>query len=319
LTDLDDARELFAAGDDKKALRALRRVEAACAVEPSKTDAQGLLEVASAIRDRTQGRLSSDAARLVGYASEHLRRANIQADRPTRPRGVPAKREPPERIRKLLTRVGVRTEPTSASRTLIDQPVLVLSGQWRQSLGIYDQRGREIGDAIRINDDAYSKVGYWRHYELRDSQPRGVLRDVTPGRFWSGAKFKFSVLDAHEVEIATISRSGSASLDITADGQLIAAVRRVRGEEARQETARTRQKEIGRLTRILDWLRSGMVWSVEDERGYTLARITYISRSSRVAYVVTIEPETAERLRVIALTACLVIDDKITDRGSGGG
>jgi hypothetical protein len=68
--DLDKARDLIAGGKDKKALAALWRAEAFA--RTNEDEAQGLLELASAIRDRSVGRIRGDAELLVGYASGYL-------------------------------------------------------------------------------------------------------------------------------------------------------------------------------------------------------------------------------------------------------
>jgi hypothetical protein len=68
--DLDNARQLVKAGKDKKALEVLWTVEA-----PARTDkqvAEALLQLASEIRDRSGGRVRSDAESLVGHANDHL-------------------------------------------------------------------------------------------------------------------------------------------------------------------------------------------------------------------------------------------------------
>jgi hypothetical protein len=200
----------------------------------------------------------------------------------------------------------------------MSEPVLVFCGSWRETLGIYDQRGSEIGAAIRITD-RYSTVGYRHHYELRDTELRCLLRDVTRHR-WS-LWHTLSLLDPNGEEIAKIASSGAKSLTITADGQSIAEVRPVRRNEARiRKPPRTRQKEIGPVARLVDLVSSRKVWSVDDAPGHSVARITYLgSLTSKVAYVVVLEPNTPERLRVVALNACLAVDDTITDRSSGSG
>lgn len=69
---LDKARDLFAAGKDKKARDALWQVEALARTDAN--EAQGLLELASAIRDRNTGRVRDEAEALVVCATGHLDR-----------------------------------------------------------------------------------------------------------------------------------------------------------------------------------------------------------------------------------------------------
>jgi hypothetical protein len=79
-----------------------------------------------------------------------------------------------------------------------------------KTLRIYDQSGRQIGEARRIKD-RYSKVGHRCHYELWDTELRCVLRDVTRRRFGADSlTHAFSVLGADAAEIGTITRSGSS-------------------------------------------------------------------------------------------------------------
>ena len=87
-----------------------------------------------------------------------------------------------DRIRGLLSRAGVAERETSPTGVLSTEPVLVFRGEWQETLRIYDQNGRQIGEARRIKD-RYSKVGHRYHYELWDTELRCVLRDVTRRRF----------------------------------------------------------------------------------------------------------------------------------------
>jgi hypothetical protein len=64
-----------------------------------------------------------------------------------------------DHIRGFLSRAGVAEGETSPTGVLSTESVLVFWGEWRHSLGIYDQNGSKIGHARRIKD-RYSQVGY---------------------------------------------------------------------------------------------------------------------------------------------------------------
>ena len=69
---LDRAGQHFEAGKDRKALESLWIVEAQA--RTAEAEAQGLLQLASAIRDRNRGRVGKEASELVEVAQRHLER-----------------------------------------------------------------------------------------------------------------------------------------------------------------------------------------------------------------------------------------------------
>ncbi len=69
---LDRARRHFEAGKDRKAVESLWMVEAQA--RTGEAEAHGLLELASAIRDRNRGRVGKEALELVELAQRHLER-----------------------------------------------------------------------------------------------------------------------------------------------------------------------------------------------------------------------------------------------------
>ena len=218
----------------------------------------------------------------------------------------------------------MRASPTGELST---EPVVVFDGASRQTLDIYDQNGKAIGAAVRVKD-RYSQVGYRYHYELSDTQLRCVLRDVTRRRFgidsWT---YAFSVLGADGAELGTITQSGTRndSYVVATGGPPVAAIRRVPLREATSNRPLSEPPmTLSRRSRRLFDRVTGKVWSIEDEPGHTVARITHLTSISDlftggVAYVVELEPRVDENLRPIALTFCIVADNRLVDCRGGGG
>jgi hypothetical protein len=126
--------------------------------------------------------------------------------------------------------------------------VVVFRGEGRQSLSIYGQDGSVIGSAVRVKDD-YKQVGFRYHYELRDTELRCVLRDVTRRRLGvDSLPYSFSVLGADGADIGAITQSGRGMYD--------------------------------HLT--------SSAWHVDDEPGHPVAKITYAAPrlTGVVTYVV---------------------------------
>ena len=83
---LDRARQHLAEGNQRKAINELWRAEAVARTDA--TEAAGLLQLASALRDQTRGRRRQDCDLLVGYATTYLSRA---AGQPLAPVEIPPK------------------------------------------------------------------------------------------------------------------------------------------------------------------------------------------------------------------------------------
>ena len=225
-------------------------------------------------------------------------------------------------IRALVSRVGVPAAQSSSTRLLSTEPVLVFWGEPRRSLGIYDQHGSDIGAAVRIKD-RYSRVGYRYHYELSDTELRCVLRDVTRRRLgidsWT---YTFSVRDADGAEIGQIIQSGTSndSYVITSGGRAVASVRRVTRREALNEHSPFKPTALSQRGQRLFDVATSRIWCIEDEPGHSVARITYLEGRGG-AYVLSQEPSLEPQLKTIALTVCIVADNRIIDarhRGGGG-
>jgi hypothetical protein len=253
-----------------------------------------------ASQDRTQRR----------FIAAPVKRSVATSVRENRPKDRSTSRD-------LLMRAGVADALPSGTDAITAEPVLVLCGTWRENLRIYDRSGKKIGTAER-SEDSYSDVGYRYDYELRDTQLRCVLRDTTRRRFGIDSfTYAFSVLGADGAEIGAIIQSGKSQhgYTIASDGRSIAAVHRVpthAGQSARSSSAaRAAQHLIDRV--------HGRVWCIEDEPGHDVARITYLPGfKQRVAYVLQLEPCVDASLRTIALTVCLVADNRIINRRPGG-
>ena len=68
--ELEKARQQAAGGDDKGAVKSLWAVEALARSDPD--EARGLIEVATAIRERASGRIQRDCELLLGHAQRSL-------------------------------------------------------------------------------------------------------------------------------------------------------------------------------------------------------------------------------------------------------
>jgi hypothetical protein len=207
---------------------------------------------------------------------------------------------------------------------LSTERVLVFRGEGRQSLSIYGQDGSAIGSAVRVKDD-YKRVGFRYHYELRDSELRCVLRDVTRRRFGlDSLAYTFSVLGADGAEIGTITHSGrsSDSYEIALAGRPVG---RVRGtphlERIRTGRPLARPMTLSDTARGLYDHLTSRAWHVEDEPGHSVAAITYIASllTRDVTYVLELGPRLDDQLRAIALTVCLIADNRGINHSGGGG
>jgi hypothetical protein len=220
-----------------------------------------------------------------------------------------------DRIRGLLSRAGVAERETRPTGVLSTEPVLVFRGNWQETLRIYNQNGRQIGEARRIKD-RYSKVGHRYHYDLWDTELRCVLRDVTRRRYGADSlTHAFAVLGADAAEIGTITRSGSSddSCVVAIGGRSVATARRVprRAVMSDRKSSATPITLTRRAKQLIDGVTS-MVWRVEDEPGHSVVRLTYLPGRG-VAYVLEMEPRLDEQFRTIALTLCIVADNTIID------
>jgi hypothetical protein len=219
-------------------------------------------------------------------------------------------------ILQLLRRAGVDGAPLPSTGMLSSDRVLVFRGDGRQSLSIYGQDGSAIGSAVRVRDD-YKQVGFRYHYELRDTELRWVLRDLTRRRLGvDSLTYAFSVLGADGADIGTITQSGRSndSYEIALAGRVAGRVRGTsRLERIRDGRPFTRSMTLSEATRgTYDHLTS-RAWQVEDEPGHSVAKITYIaSQLTRVVtYVVELGARLDDQLRTIALTVGLIADNRM--------
>jgi hypothetical protein len=232
-----------------------------------------------------------------------------------------------DHIQDLVLRAGVADVRGRPTGVLSTEPVLVMWGESKRSLRIYDLRGREIGAAMRT-EARYSQVGYGYYYELSDTQPRCALRDTTRRRLGIGSwTYTFSVVRADGAEIGTIIQSGTSSESFVIEiaGRPVATVRGVPRREMLSWRKRTapRTTSLSRGQSLFDRVTRRM-WSIEDEPGHPVASVNYLARvtylfETEVAYVVELDSCVDDALRAIALTFSLVADNKIIQRGSGGG
>jgi hypothetical protein len=226
-------------------------------------------------------------------------------------------------VQRLLLRAGVPVGRSQSTGVLTTEPILVFLGEPREDYGIYDQHDRLVGVAAKVKD-RYSKVGYGYHYEISDTQPRCELRDVTRRRFGVDSLWHaFSVVDPTGSEIGRIALTGrrNDSYEITVGGRPVGRLRyfpqRQTVIEPQPFAAPPTLIEKGK--RLIDRATS-RVWSIEDESGLSIARVTYLSmnklnplRDREVAYVFTPEPRLQGPLRTLALSVCVVVDNRIID------
>src|SRR5690242_13859148 len=85
------------------------------------------------------------------------------------------------RIRTLLSRAGVVEPLPGGQGTLVSEPILVFDGSNHSSFDVFNQYGHPVGNANRI-DGRYSRDGYQYRYEVRDTQLRFTITDVSKGR-----------------------------------------------------------------------------------------------------------------------------------------
>jgi hypothetical protein len=244
----------------------------------------------------------------------------------------------------LLLRAGISEPRASANRVLTGQSILVFSGNWQATLEVFDQTGARLGSAVR-HDDRYGEVGHHFHYELRDTEARCVMRDITSTRLGVRSRRRtFSIAGPGGAEVGTIEqesiRANLGSLGdeldrrrgrtpsiadgvIINNGHTIATIHERRPtEELRKPRPATAPTPLGKVHGLVDRI-SRRVWYIDDEAQTEVGRVTYLRTTylqRKVNYVVEILPETQEPLRTLMLPVCLVVDNAVVtfaEWGSG--
>lgn len=221
-----------------------------------------------------------------------------------------------EQIRELLSLAGIARASSESPGQANEDLVMVFCGHWRQTLDAYDENGRRVGAATRV-DGRNKQAGYRYHYEFGyerpDSHVHCGLRDVT-GR-QAGIRQSpdaFSVLGADGVELASIVGIGQSvptiwglprpnELEVACAGVVAGYFR---------PTARPVSKGLRLGDRP-----SRRVWYLQDRAGRDLARISCLQlQRHNNAYVVEMDPDVTEPLRTIAPTFCVIADNLFVDR-----
>jgi len=206
--------------------------------------------------------------------------------------------------------------------------VLVFRGSMHSSLRIYDQRGRQIGAAER-EKGRQRKVGYRYRYQLNDAVPRCEVVDVSrrfgydaSRGFFStkGEAFVISTPDGFQLAKASWREkynSVSEHVVFEQEGTAVATLSRVPRTELRRSRAPLpTSNPIKRIQQLHDRHLSGQLYYLLDQDNVRVARIT--SLRLRVRLVLEIEPLVNERIRLIALAACVIADNTLI-RGQTGG
>jgi hypothetical protein len=202
-------------------------------------------------------------------------------------------------------RAGVSEPRPGGDGTLLGEPVVVFRGG--DSFEIFAQDGKTLGVAAKVRGKR-NRVGC--QVDLRDAKVRAIVRLAT--REWSrrGLAWKYVVC--------------------TPDGEEVAALTRPRGWGFAKQCAVARGTErIATLeerdsVRLNTWVgrffgpRQG--WRLTDESGCHAARITHAHQAEGdAAYVLEVESRVTGPLRIIALAACVVVDQGMASPNSGGG
>lgn len=235
-----------------------------------------------------------------------------------------------KRIRSLVTRAGAVESPLGGAETFTSELILVLQGGHESSLDIFNQHGHQIGAADRSRGQ-YSRDGYQYRYELRDSEPRFLITDISKGR-WVSVPKDYTITGADGADIASGSRGTASSRPRSAgkarrapwdtfvferNGEKIATLCKTPRKELRRARPRTpASNPIASLRRLYDRSFSSQLFYVEDQFNQEIARITYLSGFG-VAYVLELQPGTSELLSTIAVAACVIADNAFISPPSG--
>jgi hypothetical protein len=225
-----------------------------------------------------------------------------------------------QQIRDLVSRAGI----TGAGSGSPEDLVLVFCGRWRETLDAYDEHGRLVGAAVRVegrNKQAGHRYRYEFAYERPDGRADCALRDVTGHQAGiHQSPDMFSVLGPDGAELASIvgvGRDAPTIWGLPRPNELeVACSRVVAGHfrPAAQPDVKPGGSLLSKRLRAAD-RPSSRVWYLQDEAGRDLARITHLQRQRPDnAYVVEIDPNVTEPLRTIAPTFCVIADNLFIDR-----
>ena len=157
---LTKAGGLFAAGDDKKAIAALGRLESTLHSRmidgtldrTNKDDADGIVALALSIRGRNDGGIRRKAASLVVDAQGYLEliaRRPVPVPGALSDRRVPVQRADQQKlIESLVLQEAAAAHPGPIGAAFFrGEAIVILHGHHESSLDLFDQHGKQIGSA----------------------------------------------------------------------------------------------------------------------------------------------------------------------------
>ena len=343
--ELDEARGLFAAGDDKKAIAALGRLESTLHSRmidgtldrTNKDDADGIVALALSIRGRNDGGIRRKAASLVVDAQGYLEliaRRPVPVPGALSDRRVPVQRADQQKlIESLVRRAGIVEPAPIGAGTFAGEAIVILHGHHESSLDLFDQHGKQIGSAERSRG-RYSRDGYQYRYELLGIEPGFTVTDISKGRFVSIPK-DFTIVGVDGSQIASarrgsVERRSRSSHDVPREQpwksfvfergrETLATLR----EMPRKEFRRTRPRPspsnpIESFRMRSDRLFGSQLFHLEDQSSRQAARITYLPGAG-VGYILELQPDVPELLSTISVAACLIADNAFVSPGGNGG
>jgi hypothetical protein len=182
-------------------------------------------------------------------------------------------------VERIVWRARVRDRATGHG-TLLTESVLVFVGQYHGDFRVFDRGSKQLG-VVRRSED---KVAKFAGYEICDEDGAAPVVIIRWPTRWSGISGDFLLSDGDGREIATIT----TALTVV-----------VRGEK------------VGHLS--LPGFKSARV---KDGAGSEVARITDVRPG--FWYVAEIERSLRGPLRIAAVVASVIFQEKLTVRSAGG-
>lgn len=150
----------------------------------------------------------------AGYSRERRSVQSTQtksASNADRERAAERRYRMAKRVRGQIRAARIFDRRLDGGGTLLTEPILVVQGQRRGDLAIFDQEGNQLGSAVRIQDPTSESPGSAWISQVRDSQGRSVLavRLASRRRWPKSAPSKtgtYAVCSPDGTEIANIGR-----------------------------------------------------------------------------------------------------------------
>jgi hypothetical protein len=198
---------------------------------------------------------------------------------------------------------GINEPRPGGDGTLLGEPVVVFRGG--NSFEIFAQDGKTLGVAANVRGER-KRVGC--QVDLRDVKVRAIVRLAT--REWSrrGLAWTYVVYTPNGEEVAALTcpRGWGFAKQCTV----------TRGTE---RIATLEERDSVRLnTWVGRFFGPRQGWRLTDESGSHAARITHAHQAQGdAAYVIEVESRVTGLLRIIALAACVVVDQGMASPNSG--